>query len=284
MITVFTPSYNRAYCLPRLYISLKTQTYIDFEWLIIDDGSFDDTEQLVREWLQTPMSFIRYYKQENGGKHRAINRAVALAKGDLFFIVDSDDYLPSDSLKQLSYYYEQIKENNSFAGVAGVRCYPNGIKIGTQVSYKVLDIDSVDFQRKLKAKGDMAEAWKTSVLKQYPFPEFDGEKFITEAIVWNKIARRYMLRYFNYNIYICEYLDDGLSKNIRKHHRNSPQGTMLYYTSLMRDSRFRIIRHIKDAINYWRYTIKFSGSRNDLPFGAYIFYPIGYLVYLNDIR
>lgn len=111
MITVFTPSYNRAYCLPRLYISLKTQTYIDFEWLIIDDGSFDDTEQLVREWLQTPMSFIRYYKQENGGKHRAINRAVALAKGDLFFIVDSDDYLPSDSLKQLSYYYEQIKEN-----------------------------------------------------------------------------------------------------------------------------------------------------------------------------
>ncbi|MCI7310350.1 MAG: glycosyltransferase family 2 protein [Prevotella sp.] len=93
MLTVFTPTYSRAYSLPRLYESLKAQTFVDFEWLIVDDGSTDGTKQLIEKWSDED-SFIRYYRQERGGKHRAINLGVQQAKGDLFFIVDSDEYLP----------------------------------------------------------------------------------------------------------------------------------------------------------------------------------------------
>lgn len=284
MITVFTPTYNRAYSLPRLYDSLKAQTFQDFEWFIVDDGSTDNTESAIANWQKEGAVQINYRKQPNGGKHRAINLGVKLSKGELFFIVDSDDWLPEDSLQHINGYFQQIKEDDSFVGVAGFRCFPDGKKIGGEVNYEVLDTDYVSFREKLGIKGDMAEAWKTSVLRKYPFPEFEGEKFLTEAIVWNKIARDYRLRYFNNNIYTCEYLEDGLTCNIRRHHRNSPLGTMLYYTSLMHDKRYGIVRHIKDAINYWRYTINYKGERCNLPLWAWAFVPAGFAVYKLDLR
>ena len=128
----------------------------------------------------------------------------------------------------------------------------------------------------------MAEVWKTSVLKEFPFPEFEGEKFVTEAVVWNKIAKKYKLRYFNKNIYICEYLDDGLTKNIRRHHRNSPKASQLFYSEIIKDNRFDNITRIKSAINFWRYSINTIG-KNSIPLWVFLFYPIGVLFYLKDI-
>ena len=101
-ITVFTPSFNRAHLLSRLYDSLLKQTTNDFEWLIVDDGSTDDTETKVEEFINKGELPIRYYKQQNGGKHRAINTGVQLASGELFFIVDSDDGLVHDCIQKVS--------------------------------------------------------------------------------------------------------------------------------------------------------------------------------------
>lgn len=277
MLTVFTPTYNRAYSLPRLYESLKEQTFSDFEWLIVDDGSTDDTEAVVEKWINE-VSFIRYYRQERGGKHRAINRGVKQARGDLFFIVDSDDYLPKDSLQLILDFYQPIKEDNRFAGMAGMRCYPHGERIGGEVTFDVLDTDNVSFREKYKVKGDVADVFKTAVLRECPFPEFPGELFLTEDVVWDRIARKYRIRFFNRNIYTCEYLPDGLSGNLSLHHRSSPQGTMLYYGTSLRDSRFGVARHIKDAIRYWQYTSDYRGKRERLPLWTYLFYPVGWFL------
>lgn len=282
-VTVFTSIYNRAYSLPRLYESLIHQTYANFEWLIIDDGSIDDTKRLVQQWVQEQKIAIRYYHQVNGGKHRAINRGVELAHGELFFIVDSDDYLPTDSLAVLVDYYQQVKGDNMFAGVAGMRAYPHGERICKPFTTDVLDADSVTFRQKHKMRGDVAEAFKTEVLRKYPFPEFAGEKFVTEDVVFNEIAKTYLLRCFNVNIYICQYLEDGLSHHLRQLHRQSPQGTMLYYSNLVRDSRFGPRRHIIDAVNFWRYLIPYKGRKTKLPLWCYILKPIGFLFYHLDL-
>ena len=284
MITVFTPTYNRAYSLPRLYESLKAQKFHDFEWLIVDDGSSDNTAEVVRGWIEEKSLNIHYIKTVNGGKHRAINKGVTLANGELFFIVDSDDRLPDDSLYWVHRYYEEIKDDDLFAGVAASRAYPDGKKIGGSVSYEILDTDYVSFREKYKVKGDMAEVWRTDILRQYPFPEFDGEKFLTEAVVWDEIAKKYKLRYLNKAIYTCEYLPDGLTKNIRAHHRNSPQGTMLFYSRQMNDGRLRWISRMKAAANYWRYTIDYKGKRCNLPLWSWMFVPAGFVVYKLDLR
>lgn len=277
MLTVFTPTYNRAYSLPRHYESLKEQTLADFEWLIVDDGSTDETEQLIEKWINE-VSFIRYYRHKRGGKHRAINWGVQQARGELFFIVDSDDYLPKDSL-QLTYdFYLQVKDDNRYAGVSGMKCYPNGKKVGDEVTFEVLDADNASFREKYKVKGDVTDVFKTAVLREYPFPEFPGELFLTEDVVWDRIARKYRIRFFNRNIYTCEYLPDGLSGNLSLHHRSSPQGTMLYYGTSLRDSRFGVVRHIKDAIRYWQYTCDYRGKRERLPLWTYLFYPVGWLM------
>lgn len=283
MITVFTPTYNRAYSLPRLYESLQKQTFQDFEWLIVDDGSTDNTVDMVTGWSKEGKLTIRYIQMTNGGKHRAINKGVALAKGKLFFIVDSDDWLPDDSLYWIHHYYEEIKNDVQFAGVAASRAYPNGEKIGGAVSYQILDTDYVSFRERYNIKGDMAEVWCTEVLRQYPFPEFEGEKFLTEAVVWDEIAKKYKLRYFNKEIYTCEYLPDGLTKNIRAHHRNSPRGTMLFYSRQMVDNRLRWISRVKAAANYWRYTLNYKGKRSPLPIWAYLFISLGFVAYKIDL-
>lgn len=283
-ITVFTPTYNRAYSLPRLYASLQTQKLRDFEWIIVDDGSTDNTADVVKVWVEEKSMPIHYVKTENGGKHRAINKGVKMATGKLFFIVDSDDWLPDDSLYWIDFYYQQVANNVEFAGVAGSKCYPDGNKVGGNVSYDILNADAVSYRERYRIKGDMAEVWRTIVLRQYPFPEFEGEKFLTEAVVWDQISLKYKLRYFNKNIYTCEYLPDGLTKNIRAHHRNSPRGTMLFYSRQMEDRRLRIISRIKAAINYWRYTVNYRGTRTKIPLWGYLFYLVGWFFFLIDMR
>ena len=283
-ITVFTPTYNRAYALPRLYEALLKQTFQDFEWLIVDDGSIDNTTEIVNDWIEKACLTIRYIKTANGGKHRAINKGVTLAKGELFYIVDSDDWLPQDSLYWVHHYFEEVKDDNQFAGVAGSKCYPDGNKVGGNVSYDILDTDTVSYRERYRIKGDMAEVWRTDILRQYPFPEFVGEKFMTEAVVWDEIAGKCKLRYFNKEIYTCEYLPDGLTKNIRAHHRNSPQGTMFFYSCQMNDGRLRWISRMKAAANYWRYTIDYKGKRCNLPLWAWMFVPAGFVVYKLDLR
>ena len=240
-VTVFTPSFNRAYILPQLYKSLLAQTINDFEWLIVDDGSADNTEALVAQWIATDHPFpIRYFRQENGGKHRAINYALPLAQGELFFIVDSDDYLTKDAIEKLYEMQNSLPEGSrsEFAGVSGCKGYSNGTMVGTSFEGEHLDCTSIE-RSKHNIDGDKAEAFFTRVLQNYPFPEFDGEKFVTEAAVWDRMALDgYKIRYFNNIIYLCEYLDDGLShQGLDLYYRN-PQGYGYYLRQSRKAGKF----------------------------------------------
>lgn len=229
-ITVFTPTYNRGNTIEKCYTSLKRQTCKEFEWIIIDDGSTDNTEQIVNKWLKEKKEFnIIYKKTTNGGKHRAINKALEIANGRLFFIVDSDDYLVDDAIEKILKAEETIKNSKEkYAGIAMSKGYDEKTIVGTTFKGKYLDATSLE-RKKYNINGDKAEVFYTNILKQNKFPEFEGEKFLTEAIVWNRIAKKgYKIRWFQDIIYICEYREDGLTKQGNSKYKKSPKGLLLF--------------------------------------------------------
>lgn len=253
MVTVFTPSFNRAYILPKLYESLCKQTSMDFEWVIVDDGSSDGTSELITNYeLQIAPFPIRYFRQDNAGKHIAINRGVQEARGELFFIVDSDDQLTEDAVEWIEKTYHEIRGKEPFAGLSGIRITPDGKRIGGNMNYDVLDTDALSLRLLEKIDGDMAEIYRTEVLRQYPFPKVEGEKFCPEALVWNRIAQKYMLRYVNHGIYVCEYLPDGLTAKIVQLRYRSPLTSMMYYSELQH-LQIPAGQRLKANINFWRF-------------------------------
>ncbi len=300
LITVFTPTYNRAHLLPRLYESLKAQTCQDFEWIIVDDGSTDNTEEVVQTWLhpasppQSPLKRgsaefcnfpIYYIRKVNGGKHRAINHGVQEARGELFFIVDSDDKLPSDALERITYHFNQIKDDNRFAGVCGLRYYFDGTQVGGEQPFDVTNCSMLDIRQKHHIQGDMAEVLRTNVMREFPFPEIEGERFCPEALVWNRISHKYIMRYFHENIYECEYQPDGLTAKIVRLRMNNPIGTLTAYHELNSYS-IPILQKTKAAINFWRFYPCLPKGKQvaRLPWYWIWCYPIGVIMHLKDKR
>ena len=215
MITIITPTYNRAYILGAAYKSLCEQTNQEFEWIIVDDGSLDNTESLVNSWMEKTSFPIIYKKQENGGKHRALNKGIALANSEYILILDSDDYLTINAVERIHQWVRSINHLDDFAGVAGLRGWKDKESAIGQDFGENIYIDATNLERrKLKMMGDKAEVYKTALLKKYPFPEFEGENFLREMAVWDRIAKDgYKIRWFNEIIYKSEYLQDGLTKN-----------------------------------------------------------------------
>lgn len=282
-ITIFTPTYNREDYLSNLYKSLCVQTDQDFEWLIIDDGSSDSTEQLVNSFISENKIRIRYYKVENGGKHRAINKGVKLCDTELFFIVDSDDYLTPDAIEIVKKRWNEVKNDKNFCGVTGLRKYPDGKIVDKLKDFEIIDSNEINIKEYIG--GDKADILKTEILKEYPFPEFENERFISESIVWYRMAQKYKVRYFSTPIYISEYLPTGLTRNIRKIHRLSPKGSMLLYKERIQYER-KLHLKIKGAINYWRSTINFKGDRPEslkLEGIWNLFYIFGFIFHIYDL-
>ena len=236
-LTMFTPSYNRGYLLPKLFESLQRQTCKEFEWIIVDDDSSDDTEEIVSQFV--PKGFtIKYYRQRHGGKHRAINLGVKNAAGTWFFIVDSDDCLTDDAAELIGEWTRDISDN-MICGVAGLKISTTGKTWGGDPNFQ-LDtfVEAGNLERKkYNLDGDKAEVYRTDILKKYPFPEFDNEYFVTEGVVWNAIAADgYKLRWHNRPIYVCEYLEDGLTKggaNSHKGHMANINGYAVYVKQIM---------------------------------------------------
>ena len=228
-VTVFTPTYNRAYILGDLYHSLQRQTCMDFEWLIVDDGSADDTKALVASWQGEKNPFpIRYIYQENGGKCRAINRGLKEADGRLFFTVDSDDYLTDDAIEKVIRWDGEIPKDGHFCGYVGNRGItptqtPNRLFPGGYLDGTALDrYDQVD--------GERAFVFYTEIHRKYLYPEFPGEKFLTEAVTWDLMAHDgYKMRFYNDIIWIWEYKDDGLTRAGYRVFLENPQGTGLFF-------------------------------------------------------
>ena len=228
LVTIFTPTFNRRHLIGNLYQSLLAQTQKNFEWIVVDDGSVDDTEKYFTELLTQANPFpIRYIRQENGGKHRAINRGVQKANGVLFFIVDSDDILLPNATERINQWVATLDVSHKWAGVSGLKGYSEQKVVGQRNSRNFVDAKNTE-RSKFHLDGDKAEVYFTKVLKKYPFPEIPGENFISEEIVWNAIARDgFYLRWFNEIIYICSYLEGGLTKDNSKDERN-PQGRLLW--------------------------------------------------------
>ena len=226
-ITVFTPAYNRGYIIEKLFRSLQRQTYTDFEWIVVDDGSTDDTQAKMEAFQAENHQFpIRYFRVSNGGKHRAINLGVREAHGELFYIVDSDDHLPDNALALIDKYEKSIPDDqkNTFGGVCGIKSFDTSTPIGTSFEGDTLDITVLE-RDAYHITGDKAEVIYTDIMRQFPFPEIEGEKFITEIAVWYKIAAAgYKLRFFNEVTMICNYLPDGLTARGKELFIKNPKG------------------------------------------------------------
>lgn len=285
LITVFTPIYNRASLITRVYDSLISQANYDFEWLIVDDGSTDNTREVVEEInsKHTAPFAIRYIYKKNGGKHTAVNVGVQEARGELFFILDSDDYLPSDALKIVAEEYAKVKNDASIGGVAGLDRFADYHIVGNGLPCDSIDCNAMNIRYKHHVTGDMKEVFRTEVLKEFPFPEIEGERFCPEQLVWFRIAQKYKLHYFNKPIYIAEYQEGGITAGITRARMNSPIATMMCYAELNGyDVPFK--QKIKAAINYWRFA--FCAKNRDVKIKGWgkLLAPIGYLMHLNDKR
>lgn len=225
IVTVLTTTYNRKENLKKLYESLKIQTSKNFIWLVIDDGSVDGTELMFNQWEKESIFKIYYYRKENGGKHTALNYAYKYINTPLTFIVDSDDWLTQDAISVIEKNYMEFKLEKDICGFSYLRGKPDGgLLSSSAVPRNALKETYCECRINRNIRGDMAEVWITEVLKQFPFYEYPGEKFLGEDIVWISMSGVYKILFFNDIIYISDYLDNGLTKNRRKHNINSPNG------------------------------------------------------------
>lgn len=214
----------------RLANSLFAQTNHRFEWYVIDDGSTDETEVFFKN-LQRQESpiLIRYEKVENGGKQRAINRAVQNINSEFTFIVDSDDYLLPDAIDKVYQWVDNLPV--TVAGVAGVRGRNTLEPINGNPVFEGAYVEITNLERKkYNLTADMAEIYRTAILREYPFKVWPGEKFVPEAVVWDEIALHgYPLRWYKDVIYVCEYLEDGLTKGSWNLLKKNPMGYAMLF-------------------------------------------------------
>lgn len=291
LLTIFTPTYNRASLLGRVYASLLVQTCRDFEWVIVDDGSTDNTEAVVKQFITDADFSIRYFKQSNGGKHRAINRGVREARGELMFIVDSDDSISPTAVEVIAEQFNFVKDDAMFCGVCGCMSSHNDTAITSafprlhnDLERAIINCTGLEISNRYGIKGDLAEVFRTSVMREFPFPEFEGEYFCPEALVWFRIARKYKMRFFDRIIYHRDYLPDGLTKRIVRIRMESPMASTTHYCEL---NGYDVpwVQKLKAAINYWRfwYCLPDKSRAPRLPLRWFFAKPLGWLMHLRDI-
>ena len=222
-LTVFTPTYNRAFCLTNLYDSLVKQTHKDFKWLIIDDGSTDNTKELINTWLNENVIEIQYHYQENQGMHGGHNTAYSLMETELNVCIDSDDCMPENAVELiLNFWNENASE--TYAGLVGLDISKNGEVIGTAFP-EIKSSTLLDIYEKHKVKGDKKLVLRTKVTNKYPpYPLFKGEKFVPLGYKYLLIDQDYELLILNKPLCIVEYLADGSSLNILKQYKKNPKG------------------------------------------------------------
>lgn len=284
MLTIFTPTYNREKTLLRLYQSLCKQTVQNFEWIIVDDGSTDNTENIVKLWIKENKINIQYYKQENKGKNAAHNKGVELAKGDLFFCVDSDDYLVENAVEII---LSTDIDDDKLTGIL----LKKGYSINESVTKwpGIIDKSSLyDAYHYKGLVGDTALVFKTCIIKQFRFPDYEGEKFVPEAYLYDLIDQKGCLRFVDRVIYICEYLEDGYTSNIKRVIANNPHGYEAYIVKRLQIDR-TLRSKMGDMIRYLaikRFLLKDKRWIKDsrYPLLAVILCPFGWIAYLKMYR
>jgi glycosyltransferase involved in cell wall biosynthesis len=197
LVTVLTPTFNRAHTLSRVWESLLAQTFGDFEWVVIDDGSTDETAALVQGWAAKAPFPIRYHRQDNKGKHVAMNRGVEQARGELIVILDSDDACVPQALSRFAFHWRAIPDERRGA-YYGVVCHcadTSGRLVGDPYPAPVVDARGLDYRYLWRTRGEQWGAVRTDLMREHPFPEKPERTRIPESVVWDRLGQKYMARF-----------------------------------------------------------------------------------------
>lgn len=244
-LTIHTATYNRAYILGQAYESLKAQTCKDFEWIITDDGSEDNTEALVRQWQQEDNGFpIIYNPLSHVGIPRALNSGVGLASCDWFIMLDSDDYFVPNAVERMLQCIDEIEERDDFVGVGFARCQPDDRYMKDQEPLIDPEIGYVDASNIERARYhldmDMCEVHRTDLLRKFPFQYWETERYAPEQLNYNAIALAgYKYRWRAEKLYICDYLPDGQTRNDRIVKQNPMGYAMMHNQNMLLRHSFR---------------------------------------------
>ena len=267
-LTVFTPTYNRRELLIRAYESLKRQTVKDFEWLIVDDGSTDRTDDEVKKWIEEGLVPIRYHYRENGGKMRAHNTGVSLARGELFMCLDSDDYLTDTAVSDMITAYDNassVNDTNKPVGgvVAHKGCTPE--KLLGSSDFPDVDISTL-YGLYLKGfSGETTLMYRTDILRRFPFPETEGEKYVPEDYIYDKIDEVCVLAVLPRIVTVCEIVGGGYTDSVKKLKRENVNAFYLYYEqrAFITPPGLRKLKYLGRYVIYARRTGRpvFRGSR-----------------------
>ncbi|MFB9325049.1 glycosyltransferase family A protein [Paenibacillus aurantiacus] len=249
LLTVFTPTYNRAYILHQCYESLLRQTSRDFVWLIIDDGSTDDTRELVGRWIAEGRLPIRYHVQDNQGMHGAHNAAYALIDTELNVCIDSDDYMPDDAVEKIVSFWRRYG-SSQYAGIVGLDAAPDGAVIGTRMPDGLTASTLSGLYELHKVKGDKKLVYRSELTRACPpYPVFPGEKYCPLSYKYILIDQQAPLLVLNEPLCIVEYLPDGSSMNIITQYKRNPRGFIFFRKVAMTHSRtFR--NRLREAVHY----------------------------------
>lgn len=249
-ITVFTPTYNRAYCLDRVYDSLLKQTNQNFVWLIVDDGSTDNTKVLVQQWIDSHQLDIRYIYKSNGGMHTAHNTAYKNIDTELNVCIDSDDFMPSTAIESIFNNWEKVKDNKNIAGLVGLDESISGELIGSEFKNSNCEITLSEFYNKQGGTGDKKLVLRTILTKAYPsYPEFPEERLVPLGTLYTLLERDYKFYAVNEVWAIVEYQQGGSSANIISQYFKSPKG-FKYCREVNMEYGVHLKLKIKNAIHY----------------------------------
>ncbi|MDQ8738350.1 glycosyltransferase family 2 protein [Paenibacillus sp. LHD-38] len=246
LLTIFTPSYNRAYILENCYKSLIRQTNSDFIWLIVDDGSTDNTKELVESWIKEEKISIRYKWQENQGMHGAHNTAYNLIDTELCMCCDSDDYLADDAIEKVLNYWDKFG-SNEYSGMIGLDAYPDGSLISQKLNMK--ETTTYDIRQNLRLNCDYKLVFRSELLKNDPIPLFSDEKYVPLDCKYYKIDLKYKMLVFNEVLCFVEYLPDGGTQNIIIQFRKNPKGFAYFRKEVLKmKGSFKV--KFRNAVHY----------------------------------
>lgn len=258
-LTIVTPSFNRGERLHILYNSLNEQTSKEFKWMIIDDGSTDNTYEIVEEFINTSDFSIKYFYKTNGGKHTAINFGLNFVDTELVMIVDSDDYLTIDAVETIIIAWKK-NSNKIIGNMLFLKQDFNGNLSGAEFKDSVFIENYNKYVLGKNKRAEFADVWVTEILKDYPYPVYNNEKYVAESTIWTQISRDYQTLFVNKVIYIFEYQGDGLTSNGRVMRLRNPKGSMENALAIM-ESDISFFLNIKNTLLYTSYGIY---SENDI--------------------
>ena len=249
MLTVFTPAYNRAHLLPRLYESLKRQTSPDFIWMIVDDGSVDNTREVVDSFIDENILDIKYIYQHNQGMHGAHNTAYANITTELNTCIDSDDFMPDNAVETILNKWNSVSngDKTKYAGIVGLDADMNGNIIGSKFKTETTTLE--DFYLN-GGSGDKKLVYRTAVMNKYPpYPLFEGEKYVGLVYKYLLADKEYELITINEVLIIVDYQEGGSSNNMFRQYLKNPKGFAFIRKQGMVLSKSRKKR-FRDAIHY----------------------------------